>query len=147
MRIEVRVPQLPESVTEATLVSWHKKAGDPVRRDENLIDLETDKVVLELPAPADGVIVELVQQNGATVVSNDVIAIIDSDASGAATAPRGPRRPRPGRRRRRPPPRTGAAVPPPARPKRRRCSPRHAGCSPRPASIPLRCRAAAAAAA
>ncbi len=86
MRIEVKVPQLPESVTEATLVSWHRKAGDAVRRDENLIDLETDKVVLELPAPADGVIVELVQQNGATVVSNDVIAIIDTEAKGAAAA-------------------------------------------------------------
>jgi 2-oxoglutarate dehydrogenase E2 component (dihydrolipoamide succinyltransferase) len=59
MRIEVKVPQLPESVTEATLVSWHKKAGDAVKRDENLIDVETDKVVLELPAPSDGVLVEI----------------------------------------------------------------------------------------
>ena len=59
MRIEVKVPQLPESVSEATLVSWHKKAGDAVARDENLIDIETDKVVLELPAPADGVLVEV----------------------------------------------------------------------------------------
>jgi hypothetical protein len=57
MKIEVKVPQLPESVAEATLVSWHKKAGDAVRRDENLIDIETDKVVLELPAPGDGVLV------------------------------------------------------------------------------------------
>ena len=61
MRIEVKVPQLPESVAEATLVSWHKKPGDAVTRDENLIDVETDKVVLELPAPGDGVLVELVQ--------------------------------------------------------------------------------------
>ena len=59
MRIEVKVPQLPESVAEATLVSWHKKPGDAVARDENLIDVETDKVVLELPAPDDGVLVEL----------------------------------------------------------------------------------------
>ncbi len=55
MSIEVKVPQLPESVADATLVAWHKKAGDPVRREENLVDLETDKVVLEVPAPADGV--------------------------------------------------------------------------------------------
>ena len=61
MRIEVKVPQLPESVAEATLVSWHKKAGEAVARDENLIDVETDKVVLELPAPGDGVLVEIVQ--------------------------------------------------------------------------------------
>ena len=58
MRIEVKVPQLPESVTEATLVNWHKKAGEPVKRDENLIDVETDKVVLELPAPGDGVLID-----------------------------------------------------------------------------------------
>ena len=74
MRIEVKVPQLPESVAEATLVSWHKKAGDTVTRDENLIDIETDKVVLELPAPADGLLVELVRPDGSTVTSNDVIA-------------------------------------------------------------------------
>ena len=61
MRVEVKVPQLPESVAEATLVSWHKKAGEAVKRDENLIDIETDKVVLELPAPGDGVLVEIVQ--------------------------------------------------------------------------------------
>ena len=67
MRIEVKVPQLPESVAEATLVSWHKKAGDAVARDENLIDVETDKVVLELPAPGDGVLVEIVKPDGATV--------------------------------------------------------------------------------
>jgi 2-oxoglutarate dehydrogenase E2 component (dihydrolipoamide succinyltransferase) len=88
MRIEVKVPQLPESVAEATLVSWHKKPGDAVVRDENLIDVETDKVVLELPAPADGVLVELVRPDGSTVASNDVIAIIDTDAKGAvAVAP------------------------------------------------------------
>ncbi len=84
MRIEVKVPQLPESVVEATLVRWHKKAGDAVARDESLIDVETDKVVLELPAPADGVIVELVRADGATVTSNEVIAIIDTEAKGTA---------------------------------------------------------------
>ena len=85
MRIEVKVPQLPESVAEATLVSWHKKAGDGVTRDENLIDIETDKVVLELPAPADGLLVELVRPDGSTVTSNDVIAIIDTDAKAVAS--------------------------------------------------------------
>src|SRR5258705_2542913 len=87
MRIEVKVPQLPESVAEATLVNWHKKPGDGVARDENLIDIETDKVVLELPAPADGVIAEIVKPDGATVTSGDVIAVIDTEAKGAAAAP------------------------------------------------------------
>ena len=86
MRIEVKVPQLPESVAEATLVNWHKKPGDAVKRDENLIDVETDKVVLELPAPGDGVLVELVKPDGSTVTSNEVIAVIDSDAAAASTA-------------------------------------------------------------
>src|SRR6185436_13148676 len=90
MKIEVKVPQLPESVAEATLVSWHKKAGDPVKRDENLIDIETDKVVLELPAPADGVLVEVLKPSGATVTSNDVIAVIDTEAKGAAAAAAAP---------------------------------------------------------
>ncbi len=84
MRIEVKVPQLPESVAEATLLTWHKKPGEAVRRDENLIDIETDKVVLELPAPGDGVLVEIAQPDGATVASNDVIAVIDTEAKGAA---------------------------------------------------------------
>ena len=84
MRIEVKVPQLPESVAEATLLTWHKKAGEVVRRDENLIDVETDKVVLELPAPGDGVLVEIAQPDGSTVKSNDVIAVIDTEAKGAA---------------------------------------------------------------
>ena len=91
MRIEVKVPQLPESVSEATLVSWHKKAGDAVARDENLIDVETDKVVLELPAPGDGVLVELVKPDGATVTSNEVIAVIDTEAKGAAAAAAAPK--------------------------------------------------------
>src|SRR5205823_7898602 len=83
MRIEVKVPQLPESVTEATLVNWHKKTGEQVKRDENLIDGETDKVVLELPAPGDGVLIEITREDGATVTSNDVIGVIDTDAKGA----------------------------------------------------------------
>ncbi len=93
MRIEVKVPQLPESVAEATLVSWHKKPGDAVARDENLIDVETDKVVLELPAPDAGVLVELVKPDGSTVTSNEVIAIIDTEGAGAAAAPAAPAAP------------------------------------------------------
>ena len=68
--IEVTVPVLPESVSEATLMTWHKKVGEAVARDENIIDLETDKVVLELPAPQAGVIVEIVEQDGATDCQN-----------------------------------------------------------------------------
>ncbi|QDX80461.1 dihydrolipoyllysine-residue succinyltransferase [Denitratisoma sp. DHT3] len=83
MLIEVKVPQLSESVAEATLVGWHKKVGEAVARDENLIDIETDKVVLELPAPGDGVLVEIVKGDGATVVSGEVIARIDTEAAAA----------------------------------------------------------------
>ena len=79
MRIEIKVPQLPESVSEATLLAWHKKQGDFVKREENLIDLETDKVVLELPAPEDGALVELVGKEGDIVVSGQLIAYIDTD--------------------------------------------------------------------
>jgi 2-oxoglutarate dehydrogenase E2 component (dihydrolipoamide succinyltransferase) len=89
MRIEVKVPQLPESVAEATLVNWHKKAGEPVKRDENLIDIETDKVVLELPAPGDGVLTEITRPDGSTVTSNDVIAVIDTDGKAAASSTAG----------------------------------------------------------
>ncbi|MFC5479461.1 2-oxoglutarate dehydrogenase complex dihydrolipoyllysine-residue succinyltransferase [Massilia suwonensis] len=85
-QIEVKVPQLSESVAEATLLSWHKKVGEPVERDENMIDIETDKVVLELPAPGAGVIVQLLKADGATVVAGEVIAIIDTEAS-AQTSP------------------------------------------------------------
>src|SRR5215510_4282508 len=87
MSIEVRVPQLPESVTDATLVAWHKKPGEPVGRDENLVDLETDKVVLEVPAPAAGVIKEIKVENGATVTSGQVLAILEEGAAAAATKP------------------------------------------------------------
>ncbi len=87
MLVEVKVPQLSESVAEATLLAWHKKAGEPVKRDENLVDVETDKVVLELPAPADGVLAKVIKGDGGTVVAGEVIATIDTDAKAAAAAP------------------------------------------------------------
>ena len=86
MRVEVKVPQLPESISEATLVNWHKKVGEAVARDENLVDVETDKVVLELPAPVAGVLVEIRQGDGATVAGEAVIAVIDSEATATTTA-------------------------------------------------------------
>ncbi|TAK87218.1 MAG: 2-oxoglutarate dehydrogenase complex dihydrolipoyllysine-residue succinyltransferase [Betaproteobacteria bacterium] len=84
MIIEVKVPQLSESVSEATLLDWHKGEGEAVKRDENLIDIETDKVVLELPAPADGVLVKIMKQSKDSVGSGDVIAQIDTEAQAAA---------------------------------------------------------------
>ena len=84
--IEVKVPQLSESVAEATLLAWHKKAGEAVSRDENLIDIETDKVVMELPAPADGVLVEILKGDGGIVASGEVIARIDTAATAGAAA-------------------------------------------------------------
>jgi 2-oxoglutarate dehydrogenase E2 component (dihydrolipoamide succinyltransferase) len=86
MLIEVKVPQLSESVAEATLLAWHKKVGEAVKRDENLIDIETDKVVLELPAPADGVLAKIVKGDGGTVKAGEVIATIDTDGKAAASA-------------------------------------------------------------
>ncbi|MYN38980.1 2-oxoglutarate dehydrogenase complex dihydrolipoyllysine-residue succinyltransferase [Duganella sp. FT109W] len=86
-KIEVKVPQLSESVAEATMLTWHKKVGDTITRDENLIDIETDKVVLELPAPAAGVLVEIIKGDGSTVVADEVIAIIDTEGTAAAVAP------------------------------------------------------------
>jgi 2-oxoglutarate dehydrogenase E2 component (dihydrolipoamide succinyltransferase) len=86
MLVEVKVPQLSESVAEATLLSWHKKEGEAVKRDENLVDIETDKVVLELPAPADGVIAKVVKADGSTVVAGEVIATIDTEGKGVAAA-------------------------------------------------------------
>ena len=87
MTTEIRVPQLPESVADATLVAWHKQPGDAVSRDENLADLETDKVVLEVPAPLNGVIKEIRIQSGTTVTSGQVLAVIDEAASAAKAAP------------------------------------------------------------
>ena len=87
MIIEVKVPQLSESVAEATLAAWHVKEGDAVARDQNLIDIETDKVVLELPAPDSGVIVKIIKNAGEMVVAGEVIAQIDTEAKGAVAAP------------------------------------------------------------
>jgi 2-oxoglutarate dehydrogenase E2 component (dihydrolipoamide succinyltransferase) len=89
MTIEVRVPQLPESVADATIVSWHKKPGDAVARDENLVDLETDKVVLEVPAPAAGVLTEIKIGDGTTVTSGQLLAVIEAGAAAmpGASAP------------------------------------------------------------
>jgi 2-oxoglutarate dehydrogenase E2 component (dihydrolipoamide succinyltransferase) len=84
MTIEVRVPQLPESVADATIVSWHKKPGDAVARDENLVDLETDKVVLEVPAPAAGRLTEIKLKDGTTVTSGQVLAVIEPGAAASA---------------------------------------------------------------
>ncbi|RZA19325.1 MAG: dihydrolipoyllysine-residue succinyltransferase [Lysobacteraceae bacterium] len=86
MAIEVKVPVLPESVSDATIAGWHKKAGDAVKRDENLLDLETDKVVLEVPSPVDGVLKEIKFAEGATVTSQQVIAVIEEGAVAAAPA-------------------------------------------------------------
>jgi 2-oxoglutarate dehydrogenase E2 component (dihydrolipoamide succinyltransferase) len=84
MSIEIKVPQLPESVSDATLVAWHKSVGDNVSRDENLVDLETDKVVLEVPAPAAGTLSKIVVEDGATVVAGDVLAILEEGGAGVS---------------------------------------------------------------
>ena len=84
MTTEIRVPQLPESIADATLVAWHKQPGDAIARDENLADLETDKVVLEVPAPANGVVREIRVQSGAVVKSGQVLALIEEGAAAAA---------------------------------------------------------------
>jgi 2-oxoglutarate dehydrogenase E2 component (dihydrolipoamide succinyltransferase) len=87
MSIEIKVPPLPESVSDATLVAWHKSVGDSVARDENLVDLETDKVVLEVPAPASGTLAKIVVEDGATVVAGDVLAILEEGEGAVAQAP------------------------------------------------------------
>jgi len=87
MTIEIKVPPLPESVTDATLVGWHKKAGESVLRDENLVDLETDKVVLEVPAPASGILVRIVAENGATVEAGDLLAVLEEGEVDTPVAP------------------------------------------------------------
>jgi 2-oxoglutarate dehydrogenase E2 component (dihydrolipoamide succinyltransferase) len=86
--IEVKVPRLAESVPDATLLTWHKQAGEHVTQGENLIDLETDKVTLEVPAPQNGVLKQLVRKTGETVLSDDVLAIIDTEAKASAAPPR-----------------------------------------------------------
>ena len=87
MTIEVRVPQLPESVADATLVTWHKGPGDTVARDENLVDLETDKVVLEVPAPAAGVLKDIKLSDGTTVTSGQLLALIEEAGAGTGVHP------------------------------------------------------------
>src|SRR6266853_3854570 len=87
MLIEIKVPQLSESVAEATLLAWHKKVGEAVKRDENLIDIETDKVVLELPAPADGVLANIIKGDGSTVKADEFIATLDTEGKASASAP------------------------------------------------------------
>ncbi|RDI42731.1 2-oxoglutarate dehydrogenase complex dihydrolipoyllysine-residue succinyltransferase [Aquicella lusitana] len=84
MSIEIKVPQLPESISDATVSTWHKKEGDSVSRDENIVDLETDKVMLEVPAPVDGVIKKIVKQTGSTVQAQEILAIIEEGASARA---------------------------------------------------------------
>ena len=86
MSTEIRVPQLPESVADATLVTWHKQPGDPIRRDENLADLETDKVVLEVPAPANGVVSEIRVPSGTVVTSGQILAVIEEGAAASTAA-------------------------------------------------------------
>src|SRR5579862_4365337 len=83
MTIEVKVPMLPESIADATISTWHKKAGDAVSRDENLMDLETDKVMLEVPSPIDGILKEIIKKTGDTVKANEVVAIVAENAAGA----------------------------------------------------------------
>lgn len=107
MTTEIRVPQLPESVADATLVAWHKQPGEAIKRDENLADLETDKVVLEVPAPANGVVREIKIQSGTVVTSGQLLAIIEE---GATAGPQDLRRPHLPRRRVRPRPRSRALL-------------------------------------
>ena len=119
MTIEIKVPPLPESVSDATLVAWHKKEGDSVARDENLADLETDKVVLEVPAPAAGVLTTLKVAPGTTVHAGDLLAVLDESALGQG-APEAAKKaekkegPAPGEAR------PSAVRPPPAAPAARR---------------------------
>ena len=87
MPIEVKVPVLPESVADATIATWHKQPGDSVSQDENLVDIETDKVVLEVPAPSDGVLTEIRENAGATVTANQLIGILDAQAVSAKSNP------------------------------------------------------------
>ncbi|MBO7410971.1 MAG: dihydrolipoamide succinyltransferase, partial [Ottowia sp.] len=84
--VEIKVPQLSESVTEATLLQWKKQPGEAVQADEILVEVETDKVVLEVPAPAAGVLTEILQPNGATVVAGQMLAMLDTEAVATAAA-------------------------------------------------------------
>lgn len=86
MTVEVKVPMLPESIADATISTWHKKVGDAVARDENLMDLETDKVMLEVPSPIDGILKEIIRKSGDTVKANEVVAIVEAGAAKPAAA-------------------------------------------------------------
>ena len=86
MTVEIKAPTLPESVPDGTIATWHKKAGDAVKRDELLVDIETDKVVIEVVSPADGVLKEIIKATGDTIVSNELIAKVEAGAAGAAPA-------------------------------------------------------------
>ncbi len=110
MATEVKAPVLPESVADGTIATWHKKVGDAVKRDENLLDLETDKVVLEVPSPVDGVIKEIKFPEGATVTSSQVVAIIEEGAVATAPAPAAAEAPKAAA----PAPAAAAAAPAPA---------------------------------
>ena len=81
MSIEVLVPNLPESVSDATLITWHKQAGDFVNKNENLVDLETDKVVLEVTAPESGILSQILKENGAIVTGGELLALLESDTA------------------------------------------------------------------
>ena len=87
MPTEIKVPALPESVADATILQWHKAPGDAVKRDENLVDLETDKVVLEVPAPADGILESITANTGDIVTDNDVLGVFNEQAIDAAPTP------------------------------------------------------------
>ncbi len=86
MTVEIKAPTLPESVPDGTIATWHKKAGDAVKRDELLVDIETDKVVIEVVSPADGVLQEIIKNTGDTIVSNELIAKVEAGAASAAPA-------------------------------------------------------------
>ena len=88
MSVEIKVPMLPESVADATMLHWHVKVGQPVRRDDNLVDIETEKVVLEVPAPRDGVITEILRTEGDTVLADDVIALFEDCLLYTSPSPR-----------------------------------------------------------
>src|SRR3981189_7574 len=124
MLIEVKVPQLSESVPEATRLAWHRKVGEAVKRDENLIDIETDKVVLELPAPADGVLSKIIKGDGGTVKAGEVIATLDTEGKASAAAPAAVQA------------KAAPAPPPPEPPEGAGRAPPRAGGRPRPPPAP-----------
>src|SRR3990167_8532036 len=95
MTIEIKVPMLPESVTDATIAKWYKKVGDTIARDENLVDLETDKVMLEVPAPKSGVIEKIIVTEGSVVKAGEMLAIISEGAVSKPMEAQAPAKPTP----------------------------------------------------